>query len=219
MTPSRPRIALISAVTSAFAPIHDAFQSGFPEAELWNLLDDRLLDDAADRGGLTAELTARMESLIDHAVDGGADAVLLTCSLYGPVAHARSGRSGVPVQGPDDALFEAVRGSSASRAGLVSSGASPLEDSTARLRAVVGQDVEVVPILTERAAFGSSDGVIDAVTAALRPAPEVDVLVLGQYSLTSAAPMLREVLGIPVLTGPELAVRSVRDALDAQVSS
>lgn len=211
MTPSAPRIALISAVTSAWAPIHDAFALGFPEAELWNLLDDRLLGDAAGQGGLTPPLTGRMETLIRHAMDGGADAVLLTCSLYGPVAHDLAPGAQVPVAGPDDALFASARASGAQRIGVLSSGAAPLADSVARLREAL-PDREVTGILT---ADASPEASLDAVRAV--PAP--DLLVLGQYSLAGLAAPLGEALRLPVLAGPPLAVAALRSALTKEVLS
>ena len=54
--------------------------------------------DADAAGGLTPALRDRMSTLIRYAVDGGADAVLLSCSMYGPVA--RRGRRLQPVHGP-----------------------------------------------------------------------------------------------------------------------
>lgn len=93
-----PRIALISAVPTAIPPICDALDQRFSEARVWNLLDDRLLEDATESGGLPPRLRARMEWLIDQALVEGADAVALTCSLYAPVVHEFS-RAGVQTSG------------------------------------------------------------------------------------------------------------------------
>lgn len=86
MTTNPPTVALIHATTAAIAPAAAAFADRFPEARLWNLLDDLLMTEADAAGGLTAPLRRRMRCLIAHAEDGGAAAILLTCSLYGPVA-------------------------------------------------------------------------------------------------------------------------------------
>lgn len=80
-------IALIETTTAATPPAIEAFDAEFPEATLWNVLDDRLIVEALEAGGLTAPLTERMSRLISYALDAGADGVLLTCSMYGPVAH------------------------------------------------------------------------------------------------------------------------------------
>ena len=42
---------------------------------------------------------------------------------------------------------------------------------------------------------------------------DIDVLVLGQFSLAKAAPLIRERLTIPVLTTPESAVKALRTLL------
>ena len=72
------RIALISATPLAIAPAMAAVTEAFPDATVWNLLDDRLLADAQQAGGITPGLAARMDQLIELALAGGADGVLLT---------------------------------------------------------------------------------------------------------------------------------------------
>jgi hypothetical protein len=84
----RQRIALISATPRAIGPASAAIAKAFPNGVVWNLLDDRLLADA-ESADTTDAAGARMDGLIQLAVDGGADAVLLTCSQYGSRAAAR----------------------------------------------------------------------------------------------------------------------------------
>jgi hypothetical protein len=84
VTASDPTVALIHATPAAIGPARMAFSERFPRATVWNLLDDLLISQAQSAGGLTPALRGRMERLIEHAVAGGADAVLLTCSMYGP---------------------------------------------------------------------------------------------------------------------------------------
>ena len=110
MVDSHPLIALISAVTAAIPPARLAFDEEFPEARLWTVLDDRLLADAAEHGAVSTHLATRMHRLIEHTLIEGAHAVLLTCSMYAPVAHRAAATAGVPVLGPDDAVVEAVAG-------------------------------------------------------------------------------------------------------------
>ena len=74
-----PVVALIHATPAAMARARAAFDERFPPAELWNLLDDRLISEAEAAGGLTPALRHRMSAPIRHAVGGGADAVLLSC--------------------------------------------------------------------------------------------------------------------------------------------
>ena len=93
-----PLVALISATTSAIGPATAAFEQELPGATLWNVVDDRLLSGA--EGGVTVppELVERMKRLIQYAVDGGADGILLTCSQLGFVSKLVD--VAVPVDAP-----------------------------------------------------------------------------------------------------------------------
>ena len=50
MTSHAPTVALIHATPAAMAPARAAFADRFPEARLWNLLDDLLISDAEAAG-------------------------------------------------------------------------------------------------------------------------------------------------------------------------
>ncbi|MFK0294640.1 hypothetical protein ACIQU6_29790 [Streptomyces sp. NPDC090442] len=214
-----PRIALISAVPAAIAPAVDALREGFPEAVAWNLLDDRLLTDATERGGPDAELTARMERLIAHAVRGGAAAVLLTCSLYGPVAERAA--AGVPVLAPDQAAFAELGAGRFGRVLVAAAFAGARDDSTARLRAALraaGAAVEVLGVAVPDAAAAVAAGDATGLVAALAGGcagrlAGVDAVFLAQFSLAPAARGLADALGVPVLSGPASAARALRSAL------
>lgn len=208
--PHPPLVALISAIPAAISPARDAFDALYPEAQIWNLLDDRLLDDANAAGGLTARLEERMKRLISHALTEGAGAVLLTCSMYTSVAHDVAADADVPVLGPDDAVFAAVRASGYRNVLLVSSGAGPLADSEERLRAFTGDSVIVHGALAQEAAVaaraGDVDALVEAVTSAISSAPgSFDAVVLGQYSLAPSAERVAHAVGLPVLAGPQYA--------------
>ena len=218
MTVSAPQIALVGAVAAASPPAQAAFAVAFPEARTWNILDDRLIADALDAGGVTAELADRMSALIDYAISRGADGVLLTCSMYGPVAHTAAGRAPVPVLAADDAAFaDAVSGGFA-RIALVASLPLPLADARERFDAFLaarGASVEVVDVWAENAAAVTGDpaALADAIEEAVRGIPHIDAVLLAQYSVSPAAPLLADRLGIPVLAGPIRAATRLRDAL------
>lgn len=217
MSERTTRVALISAVSTAIPPVQAAFQELYPEAELWNILDDRLLQDAAS-SGLTTALSERMGRLIAHGITEGADAVLLTCSLYGPVATAAAETADVPVTGPDDAVFAEAASGRYARVALVSSAATPLWDSLERFTAVADGRVSVTGVVAEGAVIASRVGDINTLSAsiveAVRSSPDVpDAILLGQYSLAPAAHQVKATLGIPTLSGPHFAVRRLHARL------
>ena len=211
-----PQIALVGAVAAAAPPATAAFAAAFPEARTWNILDDRLIADALDAGGVTDELAGRMAALIEYAISRGADGVLLTCSMYGPVAHAAA--AGVPVLAADDAAFADAADGDFSRIALVASLPLPLADARERLDAFLaerGVRLDIVDVLAEQAAdvTGDAAALADAVEAAVRGIPNLDAVLLAQYSVSPAADLLAERLGIPVLAGPVRAAARLRETL------
>lgn len=221
MKPHPPLVAVISAVAAAIPPARAAFDALFPDATVWNVVDDRLVDDAD--GEITPHLAARMQRLIDHAVVEGADAVLLSCSMYAGVAHRADVDIAIPVHGPDDGLFSAVAARGYQRIALVSPAADPLVDSLTRMRKVVGSDVTVVGVVADNAPAAARaadvDALVDAVVSAVdHVSPKPDAVVLGQYSLAPAAPGVHAVLGVPTLSAPEHAVRLLQTLLTGGAS-
>jgi len=226
MTTHNPVIALVSAVPAAIAPATEAFASEYPDASVWNILDDRLLVDADARGGVTADLDERMARLIRHAAIEGADGILLTCSLYGTVAHRLAAEIGVPLMAPDDALFAAVADGGFASILLLSPAAGPLAESTGRitehLRAA-GRATTITGAAVDGAAEAARSGDLDRLVSALETAylsssASVDAVVLGQYSLSPAAEALSERIGIPVIAGPDRAARALRSQIEQRGS-
>ena len=102
-----PRIALIHALTHSPPPIQREFAARWPEARLMNLLDDSLSADlAASPAGLDDRMTRRFLALADYAVSTGADAILFTCSAFGPCIDAvKAAHPGRPVYKPNEAMI------------------------------------------------------------------------------------------------------------------
>ena len=103
-----PRIALIHALAHSVAPINEAFAQSWPDAVLMNLLDDSLSTDLARGGkGLDDAMHRRFAVLGDYAVSTGADAILFTCSAFGPCIEAVARRhAAIPVLKPNEAMIE-----------------------------------------------------------------------------------------------------------------
>src|SRR5579862_7912256 len=106
------RVMLVHAVAEAVIPIHDAFAAGWPEARIHDLLDTSLsLDLAADGGVLGARMIERFRILGHYAAGAGpegriSDAVLFTCSAFGPAIDAVRREIAIPVLKPNEAAFE-----------------------------------------------------------------------------------------------------------------
>ncbi|WP_433497991.1 hypothetical protein ACQP1K_24245 [Sphaerimonospora sp. CA-214678] len=221
-TGTGPRIALISAVTAAMDPAAQALRAAFDTVDLWHLLDDRLLADAEHAGGVTPPLRERMNRLIAHAECEGADAVLLTCSLYGTVAD--SYRGAITVLAPDQAAFSEIARAGYRRVLIVASLPQALSDSQQRLLATLDAagsassiDGIVVDGAAEAAAAGDTVLLAQRISEAVRihhsHGDAADALFLAQYSLAPARDMLVRDLAMPVLSGPSCSAGELRRRL------
>jgi Asp/Glu/hydantoin racemase len=212
-----PTIAVVNATPASIRPAADGLGEGFPEARAWHLLDDRLVTEADAAGGMTPALTRRMLALIDYAVRGGADAVLLSCSMYGPAARLARRLHEVPVTGSDEAVFAHVARRRPATVLVLGSLDSAAADSARRLKEVA-DGVEVRAIAAPGAAAAAAAGDWPDLTGALARAAApgldgVELVLLGQYSISPVHAELADRLGLPVLSPPLAAARALREAL------
>jgi len=222
---SAPKIALISAVSAAIPPAETALHASLPEATVWNILDDRLLSDADDEGGLNDGLRARMRRLIDHAVAEHADGVLLTCSLYGPIVQEIE--SEIPVLAPDEAAFADIVAAGYESVLVVASFAGGRDDSVKRLKSAVrdaGGQTRVAGIAVPEAMTATRAGDRAALASALIEAcllrsAEVDAIFLAQYSLAPVGDDLQAAVGIPVISGPKSSAHALQRLLSDEVTT
>ncbi|MGC9501949.1 aspartate/glutamate racemase family protein [Streptomyces sp. WG7] len=220
MIEPQPLVAMIHAVPTAHRIAEETFAQEFPQATVWNVLDDRLLDDARDAGGLTDALRRRMLRLIGHVMDGGAQALLLTCSSYGEVVDTARTLWNVPVLKSDEAMFKAALAGPYGRIAVVASTPPAVPAAVAQLEALVpavrpDRPVDIVTALSEEAAGARPEEAARHLADALRAAggADADAVLLAQYSLTPARDALADLLGVPVLDGAGAAARELRGLL------
>jgi Asp/Glu/hydantoin racemase len=209
------RIALIHALRHSPPPIETAFAAAWPEARLMNLLDDSLSADLAREGRLTPAMTDRFLSLARYAAGTGAEAILFSCSAFGPCIEACArDLAPLPVLKPNEAAIEEAAGMGR-RIGLLATFPGTL----ASMPAEFPPGVEVVPCLAPGAlaALDAGDGdTHDRLAAeAARDLRGCDVVLLGQFSLARAAAPVAAATGRPVVTTPDSAVRKLMGLLAA----
>ena len=221
-----PLVAMIHAVPTAGRIAQTAFAQEFPQARVWNILDDRLLDDARTAGGLTDTLSRRMLRLIAHVMDGGAQGLLLTCSSYGEVVDTARRLWDVPVLKSDESLFKAALVGTHQRIAVVASAPPAVPAAVAQLEALVptvrpDRPVDVVTALSEEAAGAEPEAAARHLADALRTAggADADAVLLAQYSLTPARDALAALLNVPVLDGAGAAARELRGLLTSAAAS
>jgi hypothetical protein len=214
------RIALIHAVAVAIAPVEEAFQRLWPEAERMNVLDDTLAVDRALTAELTPEMTARICALADYAVKNGANGVQFTCSAFGAAIDAAARQQACPVLKPNAAMFEDAL-ACGNRIGMVAT----FEPSVARMRAEfeeaaaeAGRDAAKIEILCVPDAMlalraGDVTRHNGLVSEAAKRLTHRDAIMLAQFSTSVAAGTCRAAIDVPILTSPDAAVLKLKGIL------
>lgn len=205
------RIALIHALAESVSPINEAFRARWPEAELMNLLDDSLSIDRLRAGLLSDAIMSRFLVLGRYARNAGADAILFTCSAFGPAIEAvAADLAPLLVHKPNSAMIAAAL-ANGGRIGLLASFAPTLDS-------MVPEFLDVGRVVTSHCAgaleaLSAGDGDAHdrlAAEAAARDLIDCDVIALAQFSLARAAPAVAAATGRPVLTTPDCAVDHLR---------
>lgn len=215
---SQPRVALIHALAHSVDPINAEMALAWPEAIRMNLLDDSLSADLARQGrGLDESMHARFESLAAYAESTGAQAILFTCSAFGPCIEAVAvRRPHMPVLKPNEAMIADVA-EAVGPVGLIASFAPTL----ASMPAEFPPSVVLQTVLVEQAmvALNQGDGaahdalVVQAAQALAQGGCQA--IALAQFSMARAAPAVATATGLPVFTTPGSAVARLRQRLNA----
>ena len=180
-----------------------------------NLLDDSLSADLARDGGLTDAMTERFLRLGRYAAGTGSDAILFTCSAFGPCIEAVArAHAPMPVLKPNEAMIEQAV-SKGRKIGLLST----FPPTLASMPPEFPSSIELVPKLAEgaMAALDRGDRAThdQLVVEASKDLRDCDLIALAQYSMAPAAERVAKVTGRPVLTTPDSAVLKLKGMLTA----
>lgn len=211
------RIALIHALAHSVAPVNEALARDWPGAARMNLLDDSLSADLAAAGVLDAAMYLRFERLAQYAVDCGSDAILFTCSAFGPcIERVARQQAPLPVLKPNEAMV-ADAAAMGVRVGLLATFAPTLQSMPPEFPA--GVQVESLLADGALAALNAGEAAThDALIA--QAAVELKrrgcgVIALAQFSMARARDEVAARTGLPVLTTVDSAVAELRRRLDS----
>ena len=204
------RVTMIHAIAESIPPVRLAFGDEFPEAEVINVLDEGFLIDFDDR--LTPQLRRRMSELIGYCQDNKADAIGLACSVYAPVVDSARDLVDVPsVSSYGPVMADAV--AAGPRVGLIASVPATMRNSEYYLKLAAeeaGKSVEphlclaedLIPVMRAEGQQGLERRLEQEV---MKLAPDVDVVLLSQFSFAAALAHLQKVSPVPVLSAPPTA--------------
>jgi Asp/Glu/hydantoin racemase len=194
-----------------------------PEFEVFHMTDESLIRNTIAARRLTPVTARRLSAMIGSASEGGASAVMVTCSSIGPAVELARSYYEFPIFRIDEAMAETAV-STGGRIGLAATLRTTLEPTLGLLKDTAtraSKNVELVPALFE----GAFEAVLagdaerhDAIVAegltSLRK--RSDVVVLAQASMARVVSQLPVDEDCPILSSPELAVRRMRDVLATQ---
>ena len=192
-----------------------------PEVEQFHMVDESLIKNTIRAQKLSRTTIRRVIAMVQSARDGGADAVMVTCSSIGPAASMARQIFDFPVIRVDDAMAEEAVGAGR-RIGVAATLRTTLEPTVALIRekaAAAQREVQVVESFCDGAFeavisgdTATHDRILTAALTELMSA--VDVVVLAQASMARVVPNLPAGPGsVPVLSSPDLAVKRARAIL------
>lgn len=218
---SSPRIALIHALSHSMAPINAQLQRDWPEAVCANLLDDRLSADLAQFGqGLDAAMHQRFHTLANYALGQGAQAILFTCSAFGPCIEAVAQQHPqLPVLKPNEAMVaDATRllaNQAGGKLGLLATFKPTLESMPPEFPADMPLHLHWVEGALDALNAGDADrhDALIAQAAQQAAAAGCTAIALAQFSMARAQDFAAQQSQLPVLTTPASAVAALKARL------
>jgi Asp/Glu/hydantoin racemase len=218
-----PRIAVLhtSFVFVNVEPVlNDLFRELLPDVGIIHAVDSDLLATVRREGRISPGSAGRMVHLAQAAELAGVDVIFSACSSLGPAIDRAREVVSVPIIKIDDAMArKAVRlGSRIGVMATVPTTLDPTIDLIQDQAARAGTTVTTFPFLCEGAfellmsgdRAGHDALVLDGAKAL---APQVDLIVLAQASMSRLAPVLSQATGMEVLSSPRLAVEDLRELL------
>jgi Asp/Glu/hydantoin racemase len=214
-----PKIYLIHAADVAMPPIVASFRANWPEARVVNLLEDALMNDLADDGRLTGAMIERFVLIGHYCVKASANAILFTCSAFGPAIEECRRQVSIPVLKPNEALYERLVAKSGT-VGLLATFPPSLPSMVAEIAAYAkanGTQVTVRPQLVAGALAALQDNRPDEhnrlIAAAAARQTDCDAIALAQFSMAPAKALAASRTTTPVLTTPDSAVAKLKALL------
>ncbi len=190
-----------------------------PDVEVYNIIDDSLLDQVKKVGHITPDIIGRMCAYVQTAKTLNPDLIFNQCSSVGEAFDIARKQANCKTLKIDEAMAEKAV-SLGSRIGVVATVASTVAPSANLVRTKAreaGKDVTVTEYLVDGAMDILMQGNVEKhnelVIGEIRKAEaENDVVVLAQGSMTAILPLLTETTK-PVLTSPRLAIERVKQEL------
>ena len=215
---SAPKIYLCHAAAVAIDPIVASFRVNWPQAKLANLLEDAWMPDLADDGKLTDAMIERFVMTGHYCAKAGADAILFTCSAFGPAIDEVRRQLKIPVLKPNEAMYEQLVAKSCN-ASLLATFPPSIPSMVTEIAAMAkakGTTVNLNTQLVEGALAalqGRRPDEHNQLIADLVGKQTCDVIAFAQFSMSPAVKLAAQRTQTPILTTPDSAVAKLKTLL------
>lgn len=194
-----------------------------PGVNCFHMVDESLIRNTIAEGTLTRKTIFRLVGMIASAHEGGADAVMVTCSSIGPGVAAATGLFDFPVIRVDEEMAErAVR--MGGRVGVLATLRTTLEPTVSLLYEKAAADSKSISVI-QSVCDGAFEAVLSGDTethdrlvsqSLAQLMEQSDIVVLAQASMARVVEALpASAKRVPILSSPELAVQGARSILFA----
>jgi len=202
-------------------PLQKLIRAEIPDIRLVNMIDDGLIHDVINAGGVTKAIAARLVQYYQIAAASGADLILNTCSSVGEVVELGRQLVDVPIVRIDEPMaYHAA--ANYYRIGVVATLPTTLRPTARLVQAqaqALGKEVTIVDGLAEGAYQALISGRAEEhdqriMDVGRRLAKDVDCIVLAQASMMRMQKELEEAAAIPVLSSPPLCAAYLKAMLE-----
>lgn len=218
------RIGVLTPVDVAFPAVKDAFAELWPEPEIVCMLDESLYadfvnDDFTVDPQLPDAAYERVADMLRYSRKSGADGIVFCGSVFGALVEA--GREGmdIPVLTSFEGMIEAAF-AEGPRLGIITTAEGSLNclsGDVGRYAEARGLDYTIESRIVEggfqMVLAGDRDGADALIGDAAAELTACDSLMLGQFSMGSAADKIAPMPGRPVFTAPRGAVEKLKREL------
>ena len=215
---------MIHATALAVEPIRSAFARHWAQARCMNLLDDSLSVDLAESGKLTAAMIERFIDLATYSKRAGCQCILFTCSAFGPAIEAAGAAVAMPTLKPNEAMFDDAlvpTEKDTVTLGLMATFESSIPSMSAELQAMAaaqGRNITLktvfVPEAMQDLAQGRADLHHEKIARAALALNDCDVVMLAQFSMAAALPVVQAAIPCRVLSSPDCAVLALQKRMN-----
>lgn len=214
------KIAVIHTSLAIRESVNQQILKVMPDADIHNIIDERILQDVMDNQGINTSIIKRMCLYTQAAEALGADAILNACSSVGEAFDIARRLVSVPTVKIDEAMAEIAveSGTRIAVYGTVATTLAPSQRLIANTAGKKNKGVEVVPFLIDGAfqVLAEEKNTAKHNEMVLKRIHETqkdyDVIVLAQASMAILLPYLKE-LGKPVLISLESGIERLKQVL------